>query len=80
MEMKQSIIPWPEFLAAVRRQRPVQLQLWLRRWQFSDRGALLAERTGSFRFPMLRWLPKLTTGPRAISLEATSHGPAQDHR
>jgi hypothetical protein len=60
MELKTPIIPWNEFLGALEKQQPAQAQLWLRRWQFSDSGAILADRRSRrAQFPMLRWLPAL---------------------
>jgi hypothetical protein len=60
METKTLIIPWNEFLDALEKQQPGQMQFWLRRWQFSDGGALLADqRSAAMHFPMLRWLPAL---------------------
>lgn len=80
MEMKRPVIPWSEFLAALGQQHPAQLQLWLRRWQFSDGGALLAERNGGFHFPILRWLPGCTPESPANSSGAESCEPTLDHR
>jgi hypothetical protein len=41
--MDMSIIPWQEFLAALRQQQPAQLELWLRRWLFTNEGVILAD-------------------------------------
>jgi hypothetical protein len=37
------IIPWQEFLDALRRQQSAQVQLWLRRWLFTNEGVILAD-------------------------------------
>jgi hypothetical protein len=41
--MDISIIPWTEFLDALRKQQPSQVQLWLRRWLFTNDGVILAD-------------------------------------
>lgn len=41
--MDKPIVPWHEFLDALRNQQPAQAQLWLRRWLFSNEGAILAD-------------------------------------
>jgi hypothetical protein len=41
--MDISIIPWQEFLHALRKQQPAQIQLWLRRWLFTNEGVILAD-------------------------------------
>ena len=46
--MNISIIPWHEFLDALRKQQPAQIHLWLRRWLFTNEGVILADhRTAS---------------------------------
>jgi hypothetical protein len=78
MELKTPIIPWNEFLGALEKQRPAQAQLWLRRWQFSDSGAVLADgRSRRTLFPMLRWLPALARKSFASTTVAESHEPAR---
>jgi len=41
--MNISIIPWQEFLHALRKQQPAQIQVWLHRWLFTDVGVILAD-------------------------------------
>lgn len=41
--MDMSIMPWQEFLDALRQQQPAQVQLWLRRWLFTNEGVILAD-------------------------------------
>ena len=40
--MDISIMPWQEFLDALRNQQPAQVQLWLRQWLFTNEGVMLA--------------------------------------
>jgi hypothetical protein len=37
------IIPWQEFLDALGKQQSAQVQLWLRRWLFTNEGVILAD-------------------------------------
>ena len=41
--METSFIHWQEFLDVLRERNPPQLQLWLRRWLFTDEGVILAD-------------------------------------
>ena len=38
-----SMMPWHEFLDALRKQQPTQVQAWLLRWLFTDEGVILAD-------------------------------------
>jgi hypothetical protein len=40
--MKILFIPWDEFLEALKKQNPATLELWLRRWHFTNEGVILA--------------------------------------
>jgi hypothetical protein len=40
--MNISIIPWHVFLDALKKQQPGTLELWLRRWLFTNEGVILA--------------------------------------
>ncbi len=37
------IIPWHEFLDALRKQQPAQIRLWLCRWLFTNEGVILTD-------------------------------------
>jgi hypothetical protein len=39
--MNKFVIPWHEFLAALKKQNPTTRESWLRRWHFTDEGVLL---------------------------------------
>jgi hypothetical protein len=41
--MNISIIPWHVFLDALKKQQPGTLELWLRRWLFTNEGVILAD-------------------------------------
>jgi len=36
-------IRWHEFLEALKKQNPSTLEIWLRRWHFTNEGVILAE-------------------------------------
>ena len=40
--MNISLIPWHVFLDALTKQQPQTLELWLRRWLFTNEGVILA--------------------------------------
>jgi hypothetical protein len=41
--MDISIIPWNVFLDALKKQQPGTLELWLRRWLFTNEGVIVAD-------------------------------------
>jgi hypothetical protein len=41
--MYTSIVPWREFFEALRNQQPGEVQLWPRRWLFTNEGVILAD-------------------------------------
>lgn len=41
--MNMFLIPWHEFLEALRKQHPATLEAWLRRWHFANEGVILPE-------------------------------------
>jgi hypothetical protein len=41
--MKIVLIPWREFLEALKKQNPATLELWLRRWHFTNEGVILPD-------------------------------------
>lgn len=41
--MKMFLIPWHEFLEALRKQHPATLEAWLRLWHFANEGVILPE-------------------------------------
>jgi hypothetical protein len=43
LQMDNSIIPWREFLEALQTQQSAQAQEWLRRWMFTNEGAIPAD-------------------------------------
>jgi hypothetical protein len=45
--MNSSLIPWREFLETLRQQQPRSRQFWLRRWMFTNEGAMLADRSAA---------------------------------
>jgi hypothetical protein len=46
--MEISMIPWHVFLDALNKQQPTTLEIWLRRWLFTNEGVILAsQRTAS---------------------------------
>lgn len=74
METKKPIVPWNEFLDTLEKQQPGQMQFWLRRWQFSDGGALPADDRGAaMHFAMLRWLPARARQSLMINSLANTH-------
>lgn len=40
--MDISVIPWHVFLDALRKQQSTTVELWLRRWLFTNEGVILA--------------------------------------
>jgi hypothetical protein len=40
--MKISVIPWHVFIEALLQQEPSTLELWLRRWLFTNEGVIIA--------------------------------------
>jgi hypothetical protein len=40
--MQFSLIPWQEFLDALKKQNPSTRETWLRRWVFTDEGVITA--------------------------------------
>jgi hypothetical protein len=40
--MQFSLIPWQEFLDALKQQNPSTREIWLRRWVFTDEGVITA--------------------------------------
>ena len=40
--MEFSLIPWRVFLEALTKQRPGTLEVWLRRWLFTNEGVIVA--------------------------------------
>ena len=75
--MKKSIVPWNEFLDALGKQQPDTMQFWLRRWQFSDGGAVPADhRSGRWPLPMLRWLPTVARKSFLRKIIADTNGTA----
>jgi hypothetical protein len=40
--MKISVIPWHVFTEALLQQEPSTLELWLRRWLFTNEGVIIA--------------------------------------
>lgn len=41
--MNTSLIPWKEFLDALKQQSPATLELWLRSWRFANEGVIEAD-------------------------------------
>lgn len=41
--MNISVIPWQVFLDALRKQKPSTVDIWLRRWLFTNEGVILAD-------------------------------------
>jgi len=37
------LIPWNVFLDALKKQQPGTLELWLRRWLFTNEGVIVAD-------------------------------------
>ena len=40
--MEFPVIPWQVFLDALQHQQPSTLELWLRRWLFTNEGVIMA--------------------------------------
>ena len=40
--MKISVIPWHVFIEALLQQEPGTVELWLRRWLFTNEGVIIA--------------------------------------
>jgi hypothetical protein len=60
--MNFSLIPWSEFLETLQRQQPKSRQFWLRRWRFTNEGAMLADHCAANS----NWMRALwSTKPRA---------------
>lgn len=53
--MNCSPIPWHEFLETLQQQRPRSRPFWLRRWMFTNEGAMLAD----YRAPHSNWMRAL---------------------
>lgn len=43
--MEISVIPWHVFIDALKKQQPSTIELWLRRWLFTNEGVILANPT-----------------------------------
>lgn len=41
--MNISLIPWNTFLDALKKQQPSTVDIWLRRWLFTNEGVILAD-------------------------------------
>lgn len=41
--MEMPVIPWNVFLDALKKQQPGTLELWLRRWLFTNEGVVAAD-------------------------------------
>ena len=41
--MKISVIPWHVFIDALFKQQPGTLEVWLRRWLFTNEGVIMAD-------------------------------------
>ena len=41
--MNISVIPWQVFLDALQKQQPKGVELWLRRWLFTNEGVIMAQ-------------------------------------
>ncbi len=41
--MKISVIPWHVFIDALLKQQPGTLEVWLRRWLFTNEGVIMAD-------------------------------------
>ena len=41
--MNISVIPWQVFLDALLKQQPGTLEIWLRRWLFTNEGVIMAD-------------------------------------
>jgi hypothetical protein len=68
--MNFSLIPWSEFLETLQQQQPKSRQFWLRRWMFTNEGAMLADH----RAANSNWMRALwsTKPKRALDLEHAS--------
>ena len=42
--MEFPVIPWKVFLDALQHQQPTNLELWLRRWLFTNEGVIMDDR------------------------------------
>jgi len=47
LKMDISVIPWHVFLDALKKQQPTTIELWLRRWLFTNEGVILANHHGA---------------------------------
>jgi len=45
--MNFSVIPWTDFLNALKQQQPSQLHFWLRRWMFTNEGVILTDQNSA---------------------------------
>jgi len=45
--MEFPVIPWKVFLEALEHQQPSTLELWLRRWLFTNEGVIMADSTSA---------------------------------
>ena len=45
--MDFSVIPWHVFLDALKQQQPTTLEIWLRRWWFTNEGVILVSHRGA---------------------------------
>ena len=45
--MNSPLIPWSQFLETLQQQQPRSRPFWLRRWMFTNEGAMLADHSAS---------------------------------
>ena len=74
MDHENVLVPWSDFLDTLEQQQSSHLQLWLRRWQFNDNGALLAPDHAALRFPWL--VPALARKLKTTITKPDSYDPA----